>query len=226
MFLVSCLVDFDDDDDSDSLSMATLKGTWTTVGVSNISSSRSEDSYFAYDFHIYLDDGYQYESGSQIGEVELEGSELCRYGSPILTIVSYNNRKLKVKHPNFGNAVLTMKKLGTLTDDDYRAKLCHGVWIHSIYGGQDMSYETMGDDQSVQQFANFYGSDFRIIQFRSDGTGECRRRGNAGYTFTWKLSDKTLTINTSTGAEKTTALSFIGIEGDVELRFAKSFNWN
>lgn len=229
---ISC--NFEDDEsskDNSNLQTSAFKGTWTTVAVESIPTSQTKEKLMGYSFEIYWDDGYMYETRyySNNGYVLFEDSEL-KYeysGHSLMKVLSYDKSNLKVQIPEFDGAVLVMKKLGTLTNEDYKNKLCYGYWLHCLDSAEPylMDYEILYDGKSAQQTANSsYGDRFQLVEFKSNGTGNCYR-GNSGYSFAWTLNDKKLSIKTSTGKEKTTKLSFIGIEGEVYLKYEVTFNW-
>ena len=223
---VSC--EYDDDDTSEGTSyfqLSDLKGTWTTVAVEKVPPSQMEDALFGYYFNVYWDEGYNYESGSDVGIITIDKSVIKMYDVyDLMEVVSYNGTELKLKLPKYDGAVVTVKKLGTLNNNDYKTKLCHGFWINALDSsdGNMMSYEYNGDN--AQQMGNLYGKRFQIVQFMNDGTGECYR-GSSGYHFSWQIEDKTLSMRLSNGKEKSTKLSFVGIEGTVYLRYDITFNW-
>lgn len=229
---VSC--DFKDDEsskDNSNLQTSDFKGTWTTVAVESIPASQTKEKLMGYSFEIYWDDGYKYEARNYFkdGYVLFKDSEL-KYeysGHSLMKILSYDKSNMKVQLPEFDGAVLVMKKLGTLTNEDYKNKLCYGYWLHCFACSDHniMDYEILYDGKSIQQTANsIYGDEFQLVEFKSNGTGNCYR-GNSGYSFAWTLNDKKLSIKTSTGKEKTTKLSFIGIEGWVYLKYEVTFNF-
>lgn len=228
---ISC--NFEDDEpskDNSSLQLSALKGTWTTVAVESVPSTQTIDKLMGYSFEIYWDDGYYFDNNkNEAGYIILDGSEiLWEYPkSTLIKILSYDKSNIKILHPKFDGAVLVMKKLGTLTNEDYKNKLCYGYWLHCLDSAEPylMDYEILYDGKSAQQTANSsYGDRFQLVEFKSNGTGNCYR-GNSGYSFAWTLNDKKLSIKTSTGKEKTTKLSFIGIEGEVCLKYEVTFNW-
>lgn len=228
LFFISC----ENDDDSEwsnsgsTLELDELKGAWTTVAVNVVSPSHTEDNLFDYSFRIYWDDGYLYESKNDIGEITLENSTIKKYETSLMKILSYNGKELKIRVVDLNNAVLTMKKLGTLNDEDYRIKLCHGSWINADYDdvGYLMSYEPLDNGETAEQKAILYGNNFQVICFVNDGTGECYC-GRSGYSFNWFLEDKKLLIKYSNGTEKSTNLSFKDIEGTTYLKYDKMFSW-
>lgn len=204
------------------LELKNLKGTWTTVAVN----SGKEGDYIDFTFLVYWDEGYQYESGSNVGELTLENSAICIYGTPIMDVLSYDGTNLTVKVSKFDGAVLVMKKLGTLNNDDYKNKLVHGIWSHSFDSSDEgiLEYKVLSGNETIQKVANLYGNRFQFFQFAKDGTGVycC---GNSGYSFEWELSEKKLTIKTSKGANMASNLTLIGIEGFAYFKFDKTFNW-
>ena len=204
------------------LELKNLTGTWTTVAVN----SGKEDDYIDFTFLVYWDEGYQYESGSIVGELTLENSAICIYGTPIMDVLSYDGTNLTVKVSKFDGAVLVMKKLGTLNNDDYKNKLVHGIWSHSFDSSDEgiLEYKVLSGNETIQKVANLYGNRFQFFQFAKDGTGVycC---GNSGYSFEWELSEKKLTIKTSKGANMASNLTLIGIEGFAYFKFDKTFNW-
>lgn len=208
------------------LELKNLKGTWTTVAVNNVPPSEKEDNFMNFTFHVYWDEGYQYESGSNVGELTLENSAICIYGTPIMDVLSFDGTSLTVKVSKFDGVVFVMKKLGTLNNDDYKNKLVHGTWLHSFDNSDDgvMEYKALLHDETIQKVANLYGNRFQFFQFAKDGTGVycC---GNSGYSFEWELSEKKLTIKTSKGTNMVSNLTLIGIEGFVYLKFERTFNW-
>lgn len=223
---VSC--EYDDDKSSRDISdfqLSDLKGTWTTVAVDKIPSSQTEDILFGYDFHVYWDDGYNYESESDVGIITIDKSIIKMYDvDNLMEVVSYDGTELKLKLQKYDGAVVIVKKLGKLNDNDYKNKLCHGFWIN-VFDSSDkdmLSYEYNGDN--TQQMGSLYGKRFQIIRFVKDGTGECYQ-GSSGYNFNWSITDKKLLMKMPNGKEKTTNLSFVGIEGDVYLRYDTTFNW-
>lgn len=224
--IVSC--EYEDDKSSRDISdfqLSDLKGTWTTVAVDKIPSSQTEDFLFGFDFHVYWDDGYNYESGSDVGIITIDKSVIKMYDvHDLMEVVSYDGIELKLKLLKYDGAVVIVKKLGTLSDDDYKNKLCHGFWIKAFDNsdGYMMSYEYNGDN--TRQMGSLYGKSFQIVRFMKDGSGECYR-GSSGYHFNWQIEDKKLSMKLSDGKEKSTQLSFVGIEGTVYLRYDRTFNW-
>lgn len=229
---VTCGDDEDDDfgggasGNGSKLEVKNLKGTWTTVAVNSVPSSEKGDNYMGFTFNVYWDESYQYESGSNVGELTLENSSLCIYGTPIMDVLSYDGTNLTVKVSKFDGAVLVMKKLGTLNNDDYRNKLVHGIWSHSFDSSDEgiLGYKVLSGNETIQKVANLYGNRFQFFQFAKDGTGVycC---GHSGYSFEWDLSEKKLTIKASKGAEMASNLTLIGIEGFAYFKFDKTFNW-
>ena len=233
--LTACGGDDEDDDfgvgggkygNGSKLELKNLKGTWTTVAVNSVPPSEKEDNYMGFTFHVYWDDSYQYESGSNVGELTLENSSLCIYGTPKMEVLSYDGTNLTVKLSNSDGVVRVMKKLGTLNNDDYKNKLVHGTWLHSFDSSDEgiLKYKVLSSNETIQNVANSYGNRFQFFQFAKDGTGVycC---GNSGYSFEWELSEKKLTIKTSKGTNLVSNLTLIGIEGYVYFRFEKKFNW-
>lgn len=211
---------------SSKLELKSLKGTWTTVAVNNVPPSKKEDNFMNFSFNVYWDEGYQYESGSNVGELTLENSSICIYGTPIMEVLSFDGTSLTVKVPKFDGAVLVMKKFGTLNNDDYKNKLVHGIWSHSFDSSDEGILENivLSGNETIQGVANLYGNRFQFFQFAQGGTGVycC---GHSGYNFEWELSEKKLTIKTSKGKEMASNLTLIGIEGFTSFRFDKTFNW-
>ena len=156
----------------------------------------------------------------------MENSAICIYGTPIMDVLSYDGTNLTVKVSKFDGAVLVMKKLGTLNNDDYKNKLVHGIWSHSFDSSDEgiLEYKVLSGNETIQKVANLYGNRFQFFQFAKDGTGVycC---GNSGYSFEWELSEKKLTIKTSKGANMASNLTLIGIEGFAYFKFDKTFNW-
>lgn len=208
------------------LELKNLKGTWTTVAVNSVPPSKKEGDYIDFTFLVYWDEDYMYESGSHVGELTLENSAICIYGTPIMEVLSYDGTNLTVKVPKFDGAVLVMKKLGTLNNDDYKYKLVHGIWYHGFDSSDEglLDYRALHSNETIQQVANSYGNRFQFFQFIQDGTGVyyC---GNSGYSFDWELLEKKLTIKTSKGANISSNLTLIGIEGFSYFKFDKTFNW-
>ena len=208
---------------SSKLELKNLKGTWTTVAVN---SGKKEDNYMNFSFFVYWDEGYMYDDGSRVGLLTLDNSSLCLFGTPIMEVLSYDGTNLKVKMSKFDGAVLVMKKLGTLNNDDYKNKLVHGLWYHSFNNSDEgiMEYRELLDNETIQKTANLYGNTYQFFQFAQDGTGVyCR--GHSGYSFDWELSEKKLTIKTSKGTNMTSKLTLIGIEALVCFQFERTFNW-
>ena len=223
---VSC--EYDDDNSSKGTSnfqLSDLKGTWTTVAVEKVPPSQTEDILFGYDFNVYWDDGYNYESGSDVGIITIDKSVIKMYDvNDLMEVVSYDGTELKLKLQKYDGAVVIVKKLGTLNDNDYKNKLCHGFWIYALDSsdGNIMSYDFNGDN--TQQMGNLYGKRFQIVHFMKNGTGECYC-GSSGYNFYWNIEDKRLSMKLSNEKEKSTSLWFVGIEGTVYLSYDRTFHW-
>jgi len=221
--------DVEEDNENTALSYAELKGTWTTVAVER-ASSHSEEELMAYSFMVYWDDGYMidiYDNSYYWGFL-LENFEIKEEDSNnvLIKILSYDKNGMKVCVPKYDNAILVMKKLGTLTNEDYKNKLCYGYWLDCL--DQDvlhvMDYDILHDGKTIQQTADMYGERFQLVEFNSNGTGNCYC-DKSEYSFTWSLIDKNLSIKTSRGEEKTTKLTFIGIEGRVFLKYEATFGY-
>ena len=207
---------------SSKLEIKNLKGLWTTVAVN----SGKEDNYMNFSFFVYWDEGYMYDDGSRVGLLTLDNSSLCLFGTPIMEVLSYDGTNLTVKVSKFDGAVLVMKELGTLNNDDYKNKLVHGLWYHSFNNSDEgiMEYRKLSDNETIQKLASSYGNTYQFFQFAQDGTGVycC---GHSGYSFDWELSEKKLTIKTSKGTNMTSKLTLIGIEAFVCFKFERTFNW-
>lgn len=208
---------------SSKLEIKNLKGLWTTVAVN----SGKEDNYMNFSFFVYWDEGYMYDSGgNDVGLLTLDNSSLCLFGTPIMEVLSYDGTNLTVKVSKFDGAVLVMKKLGTLNNDDYKNKLVHGLWYHSFDNSDEgiMEYRELIDNETIQKLANLFGNRYQFFQFAQDGTGVycC---GHSGYSFDWELSEKKLTIKTSKGTNMTSKLTLIGIEALICFKFERTFNW-
>lgn len=213
---------------SSNLELKNLIGTWTTVAVNSVPPSREEDNFMDKSFQVYLDDGYRYHNyyGGLEGRLTLENSVICVDAIPIMDVLSFDGTSLTVKNKHDDGAVLVMKKLGTLTNDDYKNKLVHGIWLHSFHSSESdiLTYYVMSSNEKIQNVANSHDNECQFFQFAKDGTG-IYYSGHSGYSYEWELSEKKLTIRTSKGANMASKVAFVGIEGRAFLKFEKTFYW-
>ena len=212
---------------SSSTTLKDLKGNWTTVSCSYIPESFDDSSLANVSFLIDYDGIYHFWS-SKLGYGTIKSmTDLEKY----IKILSYKQTEIKVQVPKYSNAELVMKKIGTLDDADYKYKLCNGVWIVGYDSESNRaSYLEVGKNVDLSDEARKWRSDYycRLLRFKDDGTGECAYYTMTGrgyqtfyYTFSWELRDKTITM-TKEGVEKQSKVTFVAIEGEVELKFQYS----
>lgn len=241
--LCSCEAEDDDKDKKAGLTLWKMRGTWTTVGYSNVPSSENpiwlaQVSFWLdtdYDGGIRWYDFWSREIGNY-GDVNLNVSTIEQYSFPILNIISYRENEMDVQlfatfqsrfgvqtNPELSNAILTLKKFGSalFTDDDYKFKLTNGIWIK--YYSDDAFCEQYSDDVDLRKMAGMY-TDFRVINFHQDGTGGFAYYSDGlgrihDYTFDWKLENKILTIQIDGKEERQSKITLVSIEGEVGIRF-------
>lgn len=227
-FLYSC--EIEDEDTSKNYNLIDLKGTWTAVSIAKVPSEISEDVLANLSFKFDFDgicDIWSNELGYQ-NQVSLVGSTVINLSDEtILEIKKHSANEMSVAIPKYSNALITVKRLGSLSNNDYKFKLCHGLWFHSLDNSESylMEYRPLANNETVQQVAKLHGDRFQFIRFATNGTGECCQ-GRSAYSFTWSLSDKQLSIKTQNGVDKKTKLAIVGIEGVVYFEYNYSFNWN
>lgn len=193
-----------------------LKGIWTTVGCSNIPSSFTEDELANISFRIWYDTfnggAYIFES-QDIPEIddfdELKDGELKGHnGETIIKILSYNKSQIIVQVPSLSNAILTMKKLGTLDDNDYKYKLCHGIWlVGNMEDSRYSSYLPISNGTDIFEILKEFDDSSVLFAFHKNGTGKYTYKdviSQHEYMFKWELlKNKTLSITTSEGKTET-----------------------
>lgn len=242
VYLCSC--EAGDDDTNTDLTLWGMRGTWTTVACSNVPSSMN----IAWLANVSFELDTDYEGGKRWydlqspfigyhGDVNLNGTTIEQYDSPILNIISYQESIMNVQlfrtvsssyggeeDPELPSVILTMKKLGSglINDDDYKFKLTNGIWLK--YYDDDASCEEFSNDSDLKSMARMYGDGARFINFHQDGTGEFAYKNSVtnnvyNYTFDWKLEDKVLTIQIDGKEAKQSKVALIGVEGEIYIRF-------
>ena len=251
-FMMVCLcgcelIEDNDDGKKKELTLWEMRGTWTTVGCSNVPSSMN--SIWLAHVSFWLDTDYDggerwYDIWSrEIGDcddVNLNGSTIERYDSPILDIISYKESIMDVRlfrtstssyggqeDPELPNVIFTMKKLGSaiFNDDDYKFKLTNGIWLK--YDSEDAACEAYSnDDYELKSMAKGYGGG-RLINFHQDGTGEFAYYSNRiyNYKFKWQLKDKVLTIQVDGKEERQSKVTLVSVEGEIHIRFETDVFW-
>lgn len=237
MTVCFCGCEAEDDDKNTDLTLWEIRGTWTTVGCSNIPSSMDMSTMANVSFWLDTDyDGGErwYDIWSrEIGDyydVNLNGLTIeTNDGSPIFDIVSFKETIMDVKVSKFPNVILTMKKFnGGFTNDDYKFKLVNSVWLYGVTGDNSLyaEYLKMPNNSDLKSSVRMYGNGAYLISFHQDGTGECAYRVDYiqgtkifDYNFKWQLEDKILTIWTDEKEERQSKVSLVGIEGEVFMKY-------
>lgn len=226
LFLDAC--SGNDEETSSNASIYEMRGTWTTVACQNVPSTLDISDVANVSFLIEYEDGiydlWSYEM-KYYNVISQNGSAIeSAYGTSLLTIKSFREKEIDAQIPMMSNAILTMKKIGALNDDDYKFKICNGVWLFGSGSDNYGSYLRLPNNTNLAQIVGNYGNGAVVVSFHQDGTGNYTGSNRHTYTFRWNLTDKTLT-QTIDGIDRQIPISFVGIEGEVLLK-CKYNIWN
>ena len=221
-----------DDDDIDNgggsvpATLKALNGPWTAVGCSYAPTSKDISELANVTFFVDRDyDGGDvwYDLWSQDlndhNNIEMEGSTVYSYDSPIFTIKSFRGDQMEIQVPNLSNAVLNMKKFDSLDDDDYKYKLSKGAWQFGLNTDGNGDYLNIPQDSNFKYYVTGYTYYTSVAKFLSDGTGVLYTSRSSSK-FTWDIKDRKLSINYN-GDIRETTLRFVSIEGRIYLKYSE-----